>query len=86
MERDMNRHQSESLVRKLTEERERFVSAWQQGARSAELNQIRQSIKQLNDLLWATILQHNGTAETYRSNNGSLRDSQNRTGPGNMHP
>lgn len=54
MERDTNRHHADSLVREITEEREKFVSAWQQGARSPELNQIRQNIKQLNDLLWET--------------------------------
>ena len=86
MERDMNRHHSESLVRELREERERFVSAWQHGARSLELNQIRQNIKQLNDLLWEKTLQHNGVAETYRSGGDSERDLQNRTWPGNRQP
>ncbi len=60
MERDINRQHAESLVRKITEERERFVSAWEHGARTPELNQIRQNIKQLNDLLWETTLPADG--------------------------
>lgn len=86
MERDINRQQSESIVRKLTEERERFVSAWQQGARSPELNHIRQNIQHLNDLLWEMTLQHNNSHETYRSGNGFQRDLQNRIAPSNRQP
>ena len=58
MERDINGQHSELLVRKITIERERFVSAWQQGAESSELNQIRENIRELNDLLWETTSQH----------------------------
>ena len=58
MERNVNTLNSEALVRKLTSERERFVSAWQQGAGSSELNEIRENIKELNDLLWETTSQH----------------------------
>ena len=58
MERDVNGQNSEALVRKLTTERERFVSAWQRGAGSSELNEIRENIKELNDLLWESTLQH----------------------------
>ncbi|MBC7829541.1 MAG: hypothetical protein H7122_17485 [Chitinophagaceae bacterium] len=86
MERDTNRDHPESLVRRLTEERERFVSAWQQGARPAELTQIRQNIKQLNDLLWERTLQHNGVAEAYQSGDASQRDIQGRAGPANQKP
>lgn len=56
MERDIKRQQGESLVRQITEERERFLSAWEQGARTPELNQIRENIKHLNDLLWANTI------------------------------
>lgn len=58
MERDVNGQYSESLVRKITTERERFVFALQQGASGNELKKIRESIKELNDLLWETTLQH----------------------------
>ena len=56
MERDINRQHSDTLVSKITNERERFVSAWQRGAGSRELNEIRETIKELNDLLWETTL------------------------------
>jgi hypothetical protein len=57
MERDINRQQSDYLVRKITSEREKFVSAWEQGAGNKELNEIRANIKELNDLLWESTLQ-----------------------------
>jgi hypothetical protein len=83
MERDINRQHSESLVRKITAERERFVSAWQQGARTPELNEIRENIKQLNDLLWETTLEHDGS---HRSGSGSQRDYRSRVAPLNNRP
>ena len=49
---------SDSLVKKITAERERFIFAWQHGAASKELNEIREHIKELNDLLWETTLQN----------------------------
>jgi hypothetical protein len=52
MERNNYQEHTESLVRKITNEREKFVSAWQHGAKSGELNQIRENIQELNDLLW----------------------------------
>ena len=58
MERDINRHQLDSLIRKLTSEREKFVSAWQRGAGSKELNEIRENIKELDDLLWESTMQN----------------------------
>jgi hypothetical protein len=86
MERDINRHQTEFLVRQITEERERFVVAWNQGAGFPELNQIRQNIKKLNDLLWETTIQYNNSSETYRSDYGYQRDPQNRQGPSGNKP
>ena len=77
MERDSNRAHSESLVRKITNERERFVSAWQQGAGSSELNEIRENIKELNDMLWETTLQE-GHRDPSRYGFGSHRDSYSR--------
>lgn len=76
MERDINRQPSDSILRRITEERERFVSAWQRGARSPELNEIRESIQKLNDLLWDTTLQHANMHQPLRSGNGSQRDLQ----------
>jgi hypothetical protein len=58
MERDINRQQSDYLVRKIISEREKFVWAWQQGAGNKELNEIRANIKELDDLLWETTSQH----------------------------
>ena len=86
MERDINRQQSESLVRKITEERERFVSAWQQGARAAELNEIRRNIQQLNDQLWEASRYHSNNHVTFRPGNGSQRDSQTRVTPLSNYP
>ena len=60
MERDTNRQHAESLVRRITEERERFVSAWQRGARTPELNEIRENIRELDNLLWETTLKAGG--------------------------
>ena len=80
MERDYNRQKPDSLVRKITEERERFVSAWQHGARTPELNQIRKNIQHLNDLLL------DSTRQFGRSASESSRDLQNRQGPVNNHP
>jgi hypothetical protein len=80
MERDVNRHHSESLVRQLTEERERFVSAWQSGARTPELNKIRQNIQQLNDLLWQS------TLRGVKPENESMRDTQSRLRPTGNRP
>ena len=80
MERDVNRHHTDSLVRELTEERERFVSAWQSGARTPELNRIRQNIQQLNDLLWSA------TVQGVKSGSEAARDSQNRLRPSNYRP
>lgn len=57
MERDMNRQQSDHLVRKITSEREKFILAWQRGAGSEELNEIRANIKELDDLLWESTSQ-----------------------------
>jgi len=81
MERDINRQHSESLVRRITEERERFVSAWEQGAGTPELNHIRENIKQLNDLLWETTLQPATGSEASRSGDGSQRNTQDRAAP-----
>lgn len=85
MERDSNRAHSESLVRKITNERERFVSAWQEGAGSIELNEIRENIKELNDLLWETTLQE-GHPDPSRYGFGSHRDSNNRGTHGRNQP
>ena len=85
MERDINRHHAESLVRKITEERNRFVSAWQQGARTPELNQIRENIKQLDDLLWETTLPADGPQGT-RIGNPSDRIFHDRMAPRNNRP
>ena len=85
MERDSNRAHSESLVRKITNERERFVSAWQQGAASTELNEIRENIKELNDLLWETTLQE-GHPDPSRYGFGSHRDSYSRVTPRQNQP
>ena len=85
MERDINRQQADSLVRQLTEERERFVSAWQQGAGTPELNQIRKNIQRLNDLLWDS--GRNTISGSLKTASESSRDFQNRHGgPGNNHP
>lgn len=86
MERDINRQHSESLVRKITTERERFVSAWQHGAGSTELNEIRENIKELNDLLWETTLQHGNGNGVSRSGSGPQRDPQIRVTPVNNRP
>jgi hypothetical protein len=64
MEQDNNRQHAETLVRKIVDERERFVSAWQQGADSGELTQIRQNIQHLDDLLWNASPSSNGVAAT----------------------
>jgi hypothetical protein len=79
MERDINRQHAESLVRQINEERRRFVSAWEQGARSPELNQIRKNIKQLNELLWETTMPHSGSSEVSRSGYIHHSDPQNHT-------
>jgi len=86
MERDINGQHCESLVRKITTERERFVSAWQQGAGSRELNEIRENIKELNDLLWETTLQHANGNGFSRSGYGAQRDSQTRVTPLHKRP
>jgi hypothetical protein len=65
MERDKSRQHADNLVRRITEERERFVSAWHRGAGSEELNQIRRNIKQLDDLLWEEG-DHDRVPETFR--------------------
>lgn len=85
MERDSNRHHSESLVRQLTEERERFVSAWHHGAGGPELSQIRKNIQKLNDLLWDATRTNINTPGR-KSASESTRDSQNRQGNANHHP
>jgi hypothetical protein len=67
MERDINRYHSDTLVRRIIEERERFVSAWHRGARSEELTKIRQNIQQLDDLLWEEATNHPADVrDTYR--------------------
>jgi len=82
MERDINRQQAESIVRKITEERERFLSAWEQGARSGDLNQIRQKIQYLNDLLWEASAPGNELSEHSRAGGYHHdRESSSRTGP-----
>lgn len=86
MERDIYRQHSESLVRKIAEERERFVSAWQEGARTPELNRIRENIKQLNDLLWETTLKPANGREASRSGEGYHRNFQNEGVPRNNRP
>ena len=63
MEREANRQQSDFLVRKITREREKFLTAWQQGAGSKELNEIRANIQELDDLLWETTVQQDGKAD-----------------------
>lgn len=78
MEVSINRNHAESLVRKITEEREKFLSAWHQGAGSPELNRIRENIQKLDDLLWETNLHHGDPGEIYRSGTGSSRDLENR--------
>ena len=79
MERDINRQNTESLVRQITQERQRFISAWEQGARSLELNKIRQNINQLNELLWETTLTHSGNPDLLRSGSLDRRDPKNHT-------
>lgn len=79
MERDINRQHADSLVRQINEERQRFVSAWEQGARSPELNRIRQNIEQLNELLWETTLPHSDSSEVSRSAYMHRSDPQNKT-------
>jgi hypothetical protein len=66
MEREISRQHADNLVRRITEERERFVSAWHRGAGSEELNQIRKNIKQLDDLLWGETYDDR-VPETFRS-------------------
>jgi hypothetical protein len=67
MERDINRYHSDTLVRRIIEERERFVSAWHRGAGAEELTKIRQNIQQLDDLLWEEATNHRADArDTYR--------------------
>ena len=85
MERDMNRAHSELLVRQITNEREKFVAAWQQGAGGTELNEIRENIKQMNDLLWEATLQQDNV-DPSRSAFGPQRDSQNRLTPSRNRP
>lgn len=80
MERDNYRHSSESLVRKITEERERFVSAWQHGADSRELNEIRENIQQLNVLLWNASNEEDRLS-SQRGMQRSDRDFATRSGP-----
>ncbi|MGZ5133508.1 MAG: hypothetical protein ACXWCG_00095 [Flavitalea sp.] len=79
MERDINRQSAETLVRQITQERQRFLSAWEQGARSPELNQIRQHIKQLNELLWETTISHSNGSDVLRSGYLNHSDPQNFT-------
>lgn len=81
MERNNDNYNTESLVRKLTEERERFVSAWQHGAGSNELHNIRQNIQQLNDLLWDASVIGDRFSEGKRPARENERDFQTRTGP-----
>jgi hypothetical protein len=81
MERDNYRHSSESLVRKITEERDRFVSAWQHGADSTELNHIRENIQQLNDLLWNVSGEEDRFGNSQRGFQRSDRDFATRSGP-----
>ena len=81
MERNNDNYNTESLVRKLTEERERFVSAWQHGAGSTELNNIRQNIQQLNDLLWNASVAGDRFSQDQRPVRENERDFQTRTGP-----
>jgi hypothetical protein len=79
MERDNNRYHTETLVRKITDERERFVSAWEDGADSVQLNQIRQNIQQLNDLLWDASSRDGAFSQrTITANDRNLQD---RRGP-----
>ena len=86
MERDINRQQSESLVREIRQERERFVSAIERGASAPELNKIREYINHLNELLWESTLQKHTDHESSRPTGGFERDSQNRASPFNGRP
>jgi|GEM_PF-6349301 len=86
MERDINRQQAESLVREISQERERFLSAWEEGALSPELNQIRNNIKQLNELLWETSAQHTGSNDTNYRGDENPRDSHNQKSRNNNQP
>lgn len=81
MERDNYNPHTDSLVRRITEERERFVSAWQHGAAPGELNQIRQSIQRLNELLWNASTNAERTAENSRGARENERNIHTRTGP-----
>lgn len=86
MERDMKREHSESLVRQIAEERERFLSAWQQGARTPELNQIRENIRQLNDRLWDTTLGTANSPKGHETSETSERVLYDRPAPRNHRP
>ena len=86
MERDLNRQNAETLVRQITQERQKFMSAWEQGARSPELNQIRQNIKQLNELLWETTLPHSNGSEVLRPGYIHHTDPQNQSDRSNRKP
>ena len=86
MERDINRQNAESLVRQITQERQKFMSAWEQGARSPELNKIRQNIKQLNELLWDTTLLHSSSSDVLRTGYLDQGDPQNHTDRFNSKP